>query len=108
GSDSCQSRCLCNLPHRRPEPSCGQRSIELYWASIDGSACRGAALRKKRILGLLVVAGAVVAVAGLLLPERPPPDSAQPARTQARSPSSGRPLAALPSPRALRQRRPAL
>jgi len=54
-------------------------------------------LRKKRILGLLVVAGAVVAVAGLLLPERPQPDSAQPAKSEARSASSDGRFAALPS-----------
>src|SRR6267143_1093478 len=51
-------------------------------------------LRKKRILGLLVVA---VAVAGLLLPERPQPDSAQPAKSEARSASSDGRFAALPS-----------
>jgi Cohesin domain len=54
-------------------------------------------LRKKRILGLLVVAGAGVAAASLLLPDRPQPDSAQPAKTEARSPSSDGRFAALPS-----------
>jgi hypothetical protein len=54
-------------------------------------------LRKKRILGLLVVAGAGVVVASLLLPDRPQPDSAQPAKTEARSSSSDGRLAALPS-----------
>jgi hypothetical protein len=54
-------------------------------------------LRKKRILGLLVVVGAGVAAASLLLPERPQPDSAQPAKTEARSASSDGRFAALPS-----------
>jgi hypothetical protein len=54
-------------------------------------------LRKKRILGLLVVAGAGVVTAGLLLPERTQPDPAQPAKTEARSSSSDGRLAALPS-----------
>jgi hypothetical protein len=54
-------------------------------------------LRKKRILGLLVVAGAGVVVAGLLLTERPQPDSAQPAKTEVRSASSDGRFAALPS-----------
>ena len=54
-------------------------------------------MRKKRILGLLAVAGAGVVAAGLLLPERPQPDSAQPAKTEARSPSSDGRFAALPS-----------
>jgi len=54
-------------------------------------------LRKKRILGLLVVAGAGVVAAGLLLPERTQPDPAQPAKTEARSSSSDGRLAALPS-----------
>jgi hypothetical protein len=54
-------------------------------------------LRKKRILGLLVVAGAGVVVASLLLPDRPQPDSAQPAKTEARSSSSDGRFAALPS-----------
>ena len=53
-------------------------------------------MRKKRILGLLVVAGAGV-VAASLLPERPQPDSAQPAKTEARSVSSDGRFAALPS-----------
>jgi hypothetical protein len=54
-------------------------------------------LRKKRILGLLVVAGAGVVVAGLLLTERPQPDSAQPAKTEVRGASSDGRFAALPS-----------
>ena len=54
-------------------------------------------LRKKRILGLLVVAGAGVVAAGLLLPERTQLDPAQPAKTEARSSSSDGRLAALPS-----------
>jgi hypothetical protein len=54
-------------------------------------------LRKKRILGLLVVAGAGVVAASLLLPERPQPDSAQPAKTEARTASSDGRFAALPS-----------
>lgn len=54
-------------------------------------------MRKKRILGLLVVAGAGVVVAGLLLTERPQPDSAQPAKTEVRSASSDGRFAALPS-----------
>jgi hypothetical protein len=54
-------------------------------------------LRKKRILGLLVVAGAGVVVAGLLLTERPQPDSAQPAKAEVRSASSDGRFAALPS-----------
>jgi hypothetical protein len=54
-------------------------------------------LRKKRILGLLVVAGAGVVVAGLLLTERPQPDSAQPAKTEVRNASSDGRFAALPS-----------
>ena len=54
-------------------------------------------MRKKRILGLLVVAGAGVAAASLLLPERLRPDSAQPAKTEARTASSDGRFAALPS-----------
>jgi len=54
-------------------------------------------LRKKRILGLLVVAGAGVAAASLLLPERLQPDSAQPAKAEVRSASSDGRFAALPS-----------
>jgi hypothetical protein len=54
-------------------------------------------LSKKRILGLLVVAGAGVVAASLLLPERPQPESGQPAKTEARSASSDGRFAALPS-----------
>jgi len=58
-------------------------------------------LRKRRILGLLAVAVAGVIAAGLLLPERPQPGSAQPAKTEARGPSSDGRFAALPSRDAL-------
>jgi hypothetical protein len=54
-------------------------------------------LRKKRILGLLAVAGAGAAAVSLLLAERPQPDSTQPAKAEARSSSSDGRFAALPS-----------
>ncbi|TMH95048.1 MAG: hypothetical protein E6H47_01275, partial [Betaproteobacteria bacterium] len=58
-------------------------------------------MRKKRILGLLVVAGAGVIAASLLLPGRSQRDSAQPAKTEARSSSSDGRFAALPSREAI-------